>query len=232
MSEATPGGAARPIIVAIDGPSGVGKSTAAKLLAKLLQVPFLDTGAMYRALGLKVLESGIDPLDQQAVEALCQTSEVGLGRREDGAYETLLDGRPVEQEIRTSEVAAVTSRIATYPEVRRRMVAAQREAAAALGGVLEGRDIGTKVFPETPFKFFLDARSEVRFQRRYDELRRRGQEISYDQVVDEITSRDLRDSTRTESPLVRDDSYIVIDSSHLPAEEVVVQMLHEIEKRS
>lgn len=225
-------GAARPIIVAIDGPSGVGKSTAAKLLAKLLGVPFLDTGAMYRALGLKVLESGIDPLDQQAVEALCLASEVGLGQREDGAYEVLLDGRPVEHEIRTPEVAEVTSRIATYPEVRRRMVALQRQAAEALGGVLEGRDIGTKVFPETPFKFFLDARSEVRFQRRYDELRRRGHEVSYDQVVDEITSRDLRDSTRSESPLARDDSYIVIDCSDLPAEEVVVQMLHEIEKRS
>jgi cytidylate kinase len=222
---------APPRVVAIDGPSGVGKSTAARLLAERLRVPFLDTGAMYRAIGLKVLESGVDPLDRQAVEALSLTADVQLVQRDPSAYEIVLDGRPVDAELRTAEVGEATSKIAAYPEVRKRLVAIQRETAAASGGVLEGRDIGTKVVPETPFKFFLDARPDVRFRRRYEELRARGRDVGYDQVVDEITSRDLRDSTRTESPLTRDDSYIVIDSSDLPAEKVVARMVQEIERR-
>ena len=221
-------GVSSPLIVAIDGPSGVGKSTAARRLAQRLGVPFLDTGAMYRAIGLKVLESGADPLDRAKAVAIAGDADVRLGRRDDGSFEVLLDGEPVEPRIRTPEVGEATSTISTYPEVRRRMVRLQREAAGQFGAVLEGRDIGTRVFPETPYKFFLDARSDVRFQRRFEELAAAGRPVTFDQVVDEISRRDLRDSTRTDSPLTRDETYTFIDSSDLSADEVVERMAREI----
>ena len=169
-----------PLIVAIDGPSGVGKSTAARSLARRLGVPFLDTGAMYRAIGLKVLESGADPHDRNMVVALSDAADVRLGRRADGSFEVLLDGEPVELRIRTPEVGEATSAISAYPEVRQRMVRLQREAASHFGAVLEGRDIGTRVFPDTPYKFFLDARSDIRFRRRYEELPAAGRPVTYD----------------------------------------------------
>lgn len=222
---------ASPLIVAIDGPSGVGKSTAARRLAHRLGVPFLDTGAMYRAIGLKVLESGVDPLDREKVVVIAGEADVRLGHREDGGFEVLLDGEPVESRIRAPEVGEATSTISAYPEVRQRMVRLQREAAGQFGAVLEGRDIGTRVFPDTPYKFFLDARSDVRFQRRFDELAAAGRPVTLDQVVDEISRRDLRDSTRMDSPLTRDDSYTFIDSSDLPIDEVVERMAGEIEGR-
>lgn len=222
---------AGPLIVAIDGPSGVGKSTAARRLAARLGVPFLDTGAMYRAIGLKVLESGVDPADREAVERISEQADVRLGRRDDDSFEVLLDGEPVESRIRTPQVGEATSTISAYPEVRRRMVALQRQTASELGAVLEGRDIGTRVFPDTPHKFFLDARSDVRFTRRYTELTASGRQVTYDQIVEEITSRDRRDSTRADSPLTRDDSYTFIDTSDVPIDEVVERMAREVEAR-
>jgi CMP/dCMP kinase len=224
-------GPAAPIVVAIDGPSGVGKSTAARCLARRLGVPFLDTGAMYRAIALRVLASGADPADRDAVEAIAAKTDVALRARPDGSFEVLLDGSPVEPLIRTPEVGEATSMIAAYPEVRRRLVELQRDTAARRGGVLEGRDIGTRVFPETPYKFFLDARSEVRVRRRHDELAA-GREVTVEQVRDEITRRDRRDTSRADSPLTRDPSYTYIDASDLGVDEVVERMAQAIAERT
>jgi CMP/dCMP kinase len=222
---------AAPLIVAIDGPSGVGKSTAARRLAHRLGVPFLDTGAMYRAIALQVLANGVDPGDRAAVEAVAERADVRLGRREDGSFEVLLGGRPVEPRIRTPEVGEATSTLSAYPAVRRRLVALQRAAAGQFGAVLEGRDIGTRVFPETPHKFYLDARADVRHRRRHDELAAAGRPVPFAQVVEEITRRDHRDTTRADSPLVRHPSHLLIDTSGLTVDEVVEAMARVVEGR-
>ena len=223
--------ATEPIVVAIDGPSGVGTSTVARLLARRLAIPFLDTGAMYRAIALKVLDSGVDPHDRERVERLVGETTVGLERRPDGSFDVLLDGTPVESRIRAPEVGAASSVVSAHSGVRRRLVALQRDAARHFGGVLEGRDIGTRVFPETPCKFFLDARSEVRAKRRHDELRAAGRDVSLERVIQEITERDHRDTTRADSPLTQDASYTVVDASELTVEEVVERMVEAIEGR-
>src|SRR4029077_5525534 len=160
-----------------------------------------------RAIGLKVLESGADPLDHAAVIALSEAADVRLGRRPDGSFEVLLDGQPVESRIRTPEVGEATSTISVYPEVRQRMVSLQREAASQFGAVLEGRDIGTRVFPDTPHKFYLDARADIRFRRRFEELGAAESPSVFSGVEEEISRRDQRDSPRPDSPLMRDDSY-------------------------
>ncbi len=219
----------RPLIVAIDGPSGSGKSTVAKLLAERLGVPVLDTGAMYRAIGLKVLEHGVDPGDREAVVAIAEAADLELRPAAAGGVAVVLDGAVVAERIRTPAVTEATSRVAAYPEVRRRLVELQRRCAARLGAVVEGRDIGTRVFPDTRHKFFLDARAQVRAERRYLELRARGEEASFAGVLDDIERRDARDSARRDSPLTRDQSYLVIDSSELSPAAAVERMVAVIE---
>lgn len=216
------------MLIAIDGPSGVGKGTVARILGHRLGIPYFDTGAMYRAVALAALDRGIEPENHEAVVRLAAEVELELVP-EDGAFAVWLEGEPVEERIRTPEVGQATSTIATYPEVRRRMVELQRRYGRRHGGVMEGRDIGTRVFPEARWKFFLDARPEVRIERRYLQLRETGQEVSREAVAREVARRDERDRNRSDSPLTRDASYVYLDTSELSIDEVVAQMLSAIE---
>lgn len=220
-----------PTIVAIDGPAGVGKSTVARQLAKRLRLPMIDTGAMYRTVALKALLTDTDPDDGEALAKIAETIDLELKADADGGVEVFLDGEAVGQKIRTPEVSEAASRVSVHSRVRRRMVELQRRAAARNGGVLEGRDIGTVVFPDTPFKFFLSARALVRAERRHRDLVAAGKGTSVDDVLKEIVQRDQRDSERADSPLRVDDTYFEIDSSDLKPPEIVERMVGTIRRR-
>ena len=216
------------VVVAIDGPAGVGKSTVARRLAHRLGVPYLDTGAMYRALALHLLERGVDPDDRAAVAAALPDVRLELRLAPDGAAEVLLDGRPVASRIRAPEVSAAPSRAAVHPEVRERMVALQRELAQRHGGVLEGRDIGTHVLPDAAHKFFFEAPAEVRAQRRLGDLRATGRAAEISEVAREIAERDARDRERELSPLAPAAGAVVVDTSGGTIEEIVELLVRRI----
>jgi cytidylate kinase len=212
-------------VVAIDGPSGAGKSTVARALAVRLHVPYIDTGAMYRAIGLAARDRGI-PLpvtDPDAVAAIAESSSIELDVS-GGDTRVRLDGRDVTDAIRLPEISLYASAVSAIPVVRRRLVTLQRRLAEKSGGVLEGRDIGTRVFPETPHKFFLTAPPAVRAERRARELAERGTLQPYEDVLSEIERRDLADSTRSDSPLTFDDSYTLIDTGRRGVDEIVREL--------
>lgn len=224
---------AESIVVALDGPSGVGKSTIARRLANRLGLPYLDTGAMYRAFGLKVLEEGIDPEDRSAVENLAEVVEIEVLPTADGGFRVLVDGRSVRRSIRTPEVGRATSKIAAYPRVRVVMVSEQRAAALRAGAVVEGRDIGSAVFPDAEYKFYLEAPLAVRSERRYAQLLETdGPEFTLDEVEKEFRERDYRDSNRLASPLKIDSSYRVVSTAEATVEEIVDQMVAVIQSGS
>lgn len=214
-----------PPIVAIDGPSGAGKSTVARALAARLQVPYVDTGAMYRAIGLAAREQGISlPIkDPDAVAAIASTARIDLDVTA-GEMRIRLDGRDVSEAIRLPDVSRYASAISVIPAVRRRLVREQRRLAGERGGVLEGRDIGTRVFPDTPHKFFLTAPVEVRAQRRARELAERGTPQPLEAVRADIERRDHDDSTRTDSPLTFDETYTVVDTGQRTVEDIVDEL--------
>jgi cytidylate kinase len=216
-----------PVIVAIDGPSGAGKSTVAKLLASRLGVPYIDTGAMYRAVGLAARDAGIRlPItDPNGVSRLAESLAIGLETGPE--LRVFINGRDVTGSIREPEISRYASAVSAIPRVRSRLVAEQRRLAGERGGVMEGRDIGTKVFPDTPHKFFLTASLPVRAQRRAAELASRGTPQPYEQVLAEMEARDRDDRTRRESPLTHDESYVVVDSGGKDAAAVA----SEIERR-
>ena len=216
----------RKLIVAIDGPAGVGKSTTSRMVARELNIPHIDTGAMYRALGLAALREEVDTHDETALEELAERTRIDFvpGQRS----RVLLNGDDVTALIRTPEVSMAASDVSTVPAVRRVLVRLQQQLGHRSGGVLEGRDIGTKVFPETPFKFFLTARPEVRARRRFDELVAKGTSPDFATVLSETLTRDEQDSTRAESPLTYDETYTVIDTSDLAIDEVVAAIVKRV----
>jgi cytidylate kinase len=220
------------LVVALDGPSGVGKSTIARKLASKLELPYLDTGAMYRALGLKVLDEGLDPENQLAVEKIAEKVKLEVLPTSTGDFEILVDGRSVGESIRAPEVSQATSKIAAYPRVRAVMLDKQRAAAQGVGAVVEGRDIGTAVFPEAQHKFYLDAPVSVRSERRHAQLRSSGDlEVTLQEVEMEVRERDHRDSNRVASPLKLDASYRVINTAESSVEEIVDQIVRLVQDR-
>ncbi|MDT4897716.1 MAG: CMP/dCMP kinase [Acidobacteriota bacterium] len=219
------------MIIAIDGPSGAGKSTLGRLLARKLNLLYIDTGAMYRAAALAVIESGVSTTDSEAVTKVVTQADINLEGDPD-SLQVMLDGRDVSQRIRTEEVSHSASVISTMPEVRRSLVNRQRELGKRAGGVvLDGRDIGTIVFPQADIKFFLTAAPEQRAHRRYEEDRLKERDATFEETLAEINTRDHRDSTRDDSPLAIADDAIVIDSTECSIDEVFEQMMKAVRER-
>lgn len=217
-------------IVTIDGPSGAGKSTVSQMLATRLGYTYLDTGAMYRAVGLKVERTGIDPADTAALEELLAGLDLELAPG-DTETRVLLDGEDVSLAIRTAEMGMVASRVSALPPVRRTLTALQQELGRRGGVVAEGRDMGTVVFPEAPYKFYLDASAEERARRRHEQLLEKGQPSDFQEILAQIIQRDRDDSARALAPLKPAADAVVIDSSGLDAEGVVAFMLKHINAR-
>jgi cytidylate kinase len=201
-------------VIVIDGPSGAGKSTTARAVAERLGILFLDTGALYRALALRVLRGGVSPRDEAAVEACSREARIDLAG-EPGSPHVLLDGADVSREIRTPEVSELSSRLATQPAVRRRLVEIQREFARRGPVVAEGRDLGTVVFPEAQVKIYLDADLSTRAERRAREMQARGIALSRGDVQEDLARRDARDQGRADSPLRRANDAHVLDTTGL-----------------
>lgn len=216
--------------IAIDGPAGAGKSTLARNLADALGVLYLDTGAMYRAIGLAVLRSGIDPRDEAAVCAILPRIDVQV-RLNQGVQDTLLSGESVSAFLRTPEVSMAASVTSAYGAVREKMVALQRQIAAGQQIVLDGRDIGTNVLPDAPFKFFITASPEVRAQRRFDEMRAKGENPDFDAVLADVKLRDHQDSTRAINPLCVAEDAVVIMTDDLDAQGVLAEVLKLIREK-
>lgn len=220
------------MIIAIDGPSGAGKSTLGKMLAKNLNLLYLDTGAMYRAVGLAVTESGTSFENQEKVIEIARRAKIELVGAPD-SLEVRLDGRDVSSEIRANEIGQTASIVSTISEVRKILVRHQRTLGerAARGCVLDGRDIGTIVFPHADVKFFLTAKPDARARRRYEEDRTRGRVTTYENTLTEINLRDERDVSRADSPLVIAEDAVVIDTSELNLTEVYETMLAIVRER-
>lgn len=203
----------------------------ARALALRLGVPYIDTGAMYRAVGLAAKERGV-PLpvpDLERVAAIAEAARLDLTTSPEGSR-ILLDGRDVSAEIRQPEISLYASAVSAIPAVRRVLVREQQRLGRSQGGVMEGRDIGTHVFPETPHKFFLTASADVRAARRTRELAERGTPEPYEKVLREMQKRDRDDGSRADSPLTYDGRYVLVDSSGRPVEEVVAEIEEKVRK--
>ncbi len=220
----------RELIIAIDGPSGSGKSTLSRQLAEALDYINIDTGAMYRSVGLAAHRAGIDPTDDRSLGRLCQELRIEFARR--GAEErVLLNGEDVSQAIRTPEMSLMASRVSASPEVRNAMLTLQRRLGEKGGVVLEGRDIGTVVFPKAEVKFFLLASAAERGRRRYQELRDKGLEVDLQQTISEVKQRDAADCNRQHAPLLQAEDALAIDTTTLTIEQVLQQMLEVVSRR-
>ena len=213
--------------IALDGPSGAGKSTVAKLVAKQLGIHYVDTGAMYRALGLKAVRLGIDPNDESGVMTFLPETRVEIEYRE-GVQHILLDGEDVSQQIRLHEISKAASDISKIPAVRIRMVELQREIAAANDVIMDGRDIGSYVLPDAPCKFYLDARPEVRAARRVRDLEEKGQTASFEEILRDIVERDRNDSTRAFAPLKCVEDAVRVDTSDMSEEQVIAFLVEKV----
>ena len=219
------------IVVAIDGPAGAGKSTVASRLASRIGIPYLDTGAMYRAVGLLALQDGLEPpLDELAAARVVELMDRHRIEVEvaDGGTTILVDGHDVGEDIRSPECSLMASAVSALAEVRKALVPLQRELGLQKGGVMEGRDIGTVVFPDADLKVFLTASVDERARRRHGDLRERDVDTSLEDVRAQQQQRDLQDTSRAESPLQVARGSVVVDTTGLTLDEVVERLFEEV----
>lgn len=211
------------LVIAVDGPAGAGKSTVSKIVAEKLGINYIDTGAMYRAVTYKCLKEGVDISDEKAVSDMAAKSDIDF--RDNSIY---LDGKSVNDEIRTVEVSSNVSDVAKIREVRYQMVEVQRIIGEKSSVILDGRDIGSYVFPNADYKFYLVATAEERGNRRYKEMREKGFEVNLEDVIRDIVKRDEIDSNREFAPLVKADDAIEIDTTGLGIDEVANKIIENI----
>ena len=211
--------------IAIDGPGGAGKSTIAKLIAKKLGIDYIDTGAMYRALGLKMLNLGIKFEDSEELRELLKNTDIDFKNGD-----IFLDGENVSHLIRTPEVSMAASNVSAFAFVRKHMVAAQQKMGESKSVIMDGRDICMDVFPDAQYKYFVTADAEERAMRRYKELLEKGQEAVYEQVLADIKQRDHNDSTREASPLKQAPDAELVDTTHMTIDEVVDYICSKVER--
>ena len=219
-----------PLIIAIDGPSGSGKSTLGRMLARELGLLYIDTGSMYRAVALAVIESTVNESDDLAVGSLAERIDIDLGGDPD-SLRVSLNGKDVTERVRAEEVTHVSSIVSTIPAVRRAMVRRQRELGKR-GAVMNGRDIGTVVFPDAGVKFYLDADIRERAERRLAEEREINPVATYEQTFADITERDRRDTTREDSPLIAAEDAIIVDSTGMAIDDVFAKMMMIVRERA
>lgn len=220
-----------PLTVAMDGPVGAGKSTIADVVAQRLGILHLDTGAMYRAVGLSALRRGIQLNDEAALEKLCGEIELAVAYHAEGMH-IFVDGEDVTGMIRTEEVSMATSTVSKIAGVRRAMVAMQRKLAAETPMLLDGRDIGTRVLPDAPVKIYLTADAEERARRRWKQLKEKGTEVPYEQVLEDLRRRDDQDMNRTVDPLRPAEDAVIVDTTGLTFDESVEKILAVIKERT
>lgn len=217
-------------IIAIDGPAGAGKTTISRLAANHLGFTYIDTGAMYRAVALKAYENSIDTDDEKKLESICKKIKITFKttKKENSIF---VDGKDYSEKIRKPFVGEITSKVSAKPKVREAMVKFQRSIGKHGSVVMEGRDIGTVVFPDADIKFYLDASPETRGKRRYLELIAKNEKASLKDIIDEIKKRDKRDSSREHSPLKMAKDAVYVDTSDMTIEEVVAKILEIIQER-
>ncbi len=216
------------MIIAIDGPAGAGKSTVAKIVARKLGFLYIDTGAMYRAITLKILEKKIDIKDTSRIIEVTENTSIDLTNNKEGTLKILIDGRDVSKDIRQPHITKFVSDVAKIKGVREVMLDFQRRLGKQTNAVLDGRDIGTVVFPDADKKFYIDAQFEERVNRRYKELESLGQDITHSDVKSDLCNRDTIDSTRECAPLKKADDAIYIDTTNMSIEEVAEAVLKNI----
>ena len=221
-----------PLTIAIDGPVGAGKSTISDVVANRLGILHLDTGAMYRAVGLYMLDNGIDPQDQDTVSSLCEGGRVLVDvRYENGSQRTLVNGEDISGRIRAQEVGQAASCVSRYPSVRRMLVRRQQEMAKDQPMLLDGRDIGTMVLKDATVKIYLTASPESRARRRMLQLREKGDETPFETILQEVNARDYQDTHRETDPLRQAEDAVLVDSSDLTFDETVSAILSLVEAK-
>ncbi len=218
------------ITIAIDGPVGAGKSSLSDAVAERLNILHLDTGAMYRAVGLAALQSGVDPYDEHAVTVLCEADKAQVDVKYQNKKQiTLLNGQDVSARIRTEEVGLAASAVSRYPGVRHYLVSLQRQIAETTDILMDGRDIGTVVLPSAKVKIFLTASPQARARRRLLQLQKAGKTVQYEQVLSDLIARDRQDETRAADPLRKAEDAILLDTSKMDFEQSVSAILRIVE---